>query len=130
MRSLATIAFILAAPAVSFGQTPKHVTQGPDVSFVSTGRQTEIPFTIANNLVVLKASVNGSTPAWFIFDTGAESTIIDAALAKSLSLKQSGTTVGTGSAGSATAGVIRGATLQVGDLKATDITLYSLALEG
>lgn len=128
MRSLATIAFLLAAAAVSLGQATRHGAIGPTVAFVSDTKQTEIPFAIANNLIILKVSLNGSRPEWFIFDTGAESTVIDTEFAKQLSVKQSGTTVGTGSAGTATAGVIKGVTLQLGAVRAQDLTVYSLPL--
>jgi len=130
MKFFATMAVFLAATVGSFTQATGQMSHIADVRFVSGSKSTEIPFTIANNLVILKARVNDSEPAWFIFDTGAESTVIDAGFAKELSLKHSGTTLGTGSAGTATAGVIRGASLRLGDLGATNITLYSLALSG
>src|SRR2546421_486835 len=127
MKYLATIAVVLAAVGASFPQARTTAPKGASVTFVS-GSTSDVPFRTFNNLIFVQASINGSAPASFIFDTGAESTVIDADLAKSLSLKRSGTTVGSGSAGTATAGVIKGAALELGNVKATDLTLYSLSL--
>src|SRR4030095_16419335 len=55
--------------------------------FISGNSSIEIPFELANTLILLQANANDSAPIWFIFDTGAESTVIDAAVAKALRLK-------------------------------------------
>jgi hypothetical protein len=58
-------------------------------------------------LILLQARLNDSGPSRFIFDTGAESSVIDSQLAKTLNPKAVGRTVGTGSAGTATADLQR-----------------------
>lgn len=89
----------------------------------------EQDFQDPNNLVVVEASVNGGRTGWFIFDTGAESTVVDAAFARAMKLTASGKTVGTGSAGTATAGIVKNIRLDIGDIAASKLTVYTLPLD-
>jgi hypothetical protein len=75
------------------------------------------------------ARVNDSRPGTFIFDTGAESTVVDTAFASTAGLKRTGKTIGTGATGTATAGVMKNATVTTGDLRSSGMTVYSLPLE-
>ena len=102
--------------------------QGQEVRFTATNVVRDIPFRSPNNLIVLQASLNGASAGWFIFDTGAESTVIDTKYAASAGLRTSGKTVGNGAAGSATAGVIKGVTLRLGTIEASVLTVYALPL--
>jgi hypothetical protein len=58
----------------------------------------EIGYRPVGNLIYLPVQVNGSSPGWFIFDTGAPNSIIDSAAAKSMRVHSlsSGTISGTG----------------------------------
>src|SRR5689334_7486253 len=69
-----------------------------------------LPFKTADNLILIDTALNGKR-GLFIFDTGAESTVVNSSFAQKVGLKTRGTTVGNGSAGSATAGIIRGVEL-------------------
>src|SRR5207237_10918957 len=92
MKHFATSVVVLAVSVCVGGQ----VNKGPVVDIsVGTGQVT-VPFRSADNLVIVEARVNGSGPGWFIFDTGAERTVIDAEFAAAAGLKRSGTSVGTG----------------------------------
>ena len=117
--------FLLGLGLILFAVTASSFGQG--VKFGE--RTTPLPFTIANNLVVVKASIGTGADGWFVFDTGAESTVVDAKYATSTGLIQSGKTTGTGSAGTAVAGVIKGAKVKIGNLIATDLTVYSIPLD-
>lgn len=86
-----------------------------------------VPFTIGENLILISASVNDKTGI-FIFDTGAETTVVDGDFSSKVGLRQSGRMTGTGAAGTATAGILKGGTLTIGGLTAHGITLYSLDL--
>ncbi|MFL6374307.1 MAG: aspartyl protease family protein [Pyrinomonadaceae bacterium] len=123
MKSLAALTVVIAAVLTAFAQR----SDPGDLAFTS-GTSTELPFRTVNNLILITASVNGSKPGTFIFDTGAESTVVDTAFADSLRLKKSGKTTGNGAAGSATAGVIKNANITVGGLRAAGMTVYSLPL--
>src|SRR5689334_22282016 len=105
-----------------------HATDGQTLQFPPAAPKVTVPFKIADNLIIVDASLNGKTGS-FIFDTGAESTVVNASFAKTLGLTPNGTTVGNGSAGSATAGIIRGVNLGVGEISVTDLTVYSLHID-
>ena len=105
-----------------------HATDGQTLQFPPAAPKVTVPFKIADNLIIVDASLNGKTGS-FIFDTGAESTVVNASFAKTLGLTPKGTTVGNGSAGSATAGIIRGVKLSVGEISVTDLTVYSLPID-
>jgi len=66
---------------------------------------------------------------WFILDTGATDSVIDSQLAKTLSLKVIGRTLGTGGAGTATALIFRGTTLKLRNVEAVNLTLYGFPLD-
>src|ERR1044071_1691449 len=59
----------------------------PTVSFVTGKSALKIPFELSANLILLQARVNESASLWFIFDTGADGTVIDTKLVKALRLK-------------------------------------------
>jgi predicted aspartyl protease len=124
MRShLAFVFLVLLSSVTVFSQKAGK----PKIQF-NNGTSTTIPFKIASNLIIMKARVNGSAPADFIFDTGAGSTVIDSEFGEAVGLKKSGNVTSNGAAGRATAGVLKGASVELGDLKATRLTIYSLPL--
>ncbi len=101
----------------------------PKVRFTSGNNALRIPFELSGNLVLLQATVNNSAPLWFILDTGATDSVIDSQLAKTLSLKVIGRTLGTGGAGTATALIFRGTTLKLRNVEAVNLTLYGFPLD-
>ena len=96
--------------------------------FTTAENSTKLHFEVADNLILVRASLNGSAPEWFIFDTGAESSVVNQTFAKQIGLRSEGTTVGNGATGSATAGIIKGVTLRLGDLEAKNLTVYALSI--
>jgi membrane-associated protease RseP (regulator of RpoE activity) len=78
---------------------------------------------------LLQAKVNDSAPVWFIFDTGAESTVIDAELAKTLGLKPAGKIVGTGGAGTAEAVRFKSVSLRLPNIEISNLTIYGLPID-
>jgi len=117
---LFTALFITAAAAFAQHVVPVKVTFG-------SGSSTELPLRLVNSLVIVEGTVNGKTGN-FIFDTGAESTVVDSAFSAKAGLRQSGKTTGTGSSGTATAGVMKGARVELGGVSSSGITLYALDL--
>lgn len=97
--------------------------------FVSGESSLRVPFESSRNLVLMQASVNDSAPLWFIFDTGATSTVIDNEVAKTLRLRPEGSEVGSGAAGTAEALVFRRSTLRFPNVEATNLTIYGLPLD-
>ena len=101
----------------------------PTVRFVSGTSSVKIPFESSSNLILLQARVNDSAPLWFIFDTGADSTVIDSQLAKVLRLKPRGKEVGTGSAGTATALIFRGVSIRLPNVEALNLKIAALPID-
>lgn len=97
--------------------------------FISGNSSLEIPFELSNNLVLLQAKVNDSEPVWFIFDTGAESTVIDVGLAKTLRLKAAGKIVGTGGAGTAEALRFKAVSMRLPNVEISNLTIYGLPID-
>ena len=101
----------------------------PKVHFISGNNALKIPFELTGNLVLVQARFNNSPQLWFIVDTGATDTVIDSQLAKQLRLKAVGRTVGTGSAGTATALIFKGTSLKLPNIEATTLTVYGLPID-
>lgn len=101
----------------------------PNVHFISGKNALKIPFELSGNLILLQGRLNDSPPLWFIVDTGATDTVIDSQLAKQLRLKALGRTVGTGSAGTATALIFKGTSLKLPNIEATNLTVYGLPID-
>ncbi|HKD51934.1 MAG TPA: aspartyl protease family protein [Candidatus Acidoferrum sp.] len=55
-----------------------------------------IPFDFFSNQIMIKVTVNGSEPVWFILDSGASGCVVDTALAQKLGIKTEGEKQGTG----------------------------------
>jgi hypothetical protein len=101
----------------------------PKIHFIAGTNALKIPFELSNNLILLQASLNDSGPAWFIFDTGAEFSVVDSQLAKTLNLKAVGHTVETGGAGTATATIFKGTSLRLQNIEVTYLTVYGLPID-
>lgn len=110
------------APAVSARPAVEMPTQAPEAR--------DLPFELNANHIYVRASVNRSRPLWFLFDTGAEMSVIDAGVAASLGLLSSGSATARGAGeGTAQAGFAQGVTLSVGRATAADQTVVTLPLD-
>ncbi len=77
------------------------------VQFAAGQHEAAFPFEPAGNHILVPVRVNGSEPAWFFFDSGADLSVIDAAWAKKLGLVSKGAMGISGSgAGSAELGML------------------------
>lgn len=101
----------------------------PKIHFISGNSALKIPFEQNGSLILLQTQLNDSGPLWFILDTGAESTVIDLEVAKALHLNAIGRTVGTGSAGTATATIFKGTSLKLQNIEAKNLTVYGLPID-
>ena len=119
---------VLTVCTIALTSTITLAAQSVGVSFPAGVDKVSLPFKTADNLVLIDVGLNEKTGT-FIFDTGAESTVVNSSFAKSVGLTNKGTTTGNGSAGSATAGIIRGVKLSVGQITAGGVTVYSLQLD-
>jgi hypothetical protein len=55
-----------------------------------------IPFDFFSNQILIKVTVNGSEPFWFVLDSGASACVVDTALTQKLGIKTEGEKQGTG----------------------------------
>jgi hypothetical protein len=128
-------AVLLLVPMQTFAQQAKEARtedssqQEPAVRLLSGKSSARIPFQLSSNLILVPVELNNSATSWFIFDTGADSTVVDTELAKTLGLKSSGKIVGSGSAGTAEATILKGVRLGLPGVEVTDLTVAVLKLD-
>src|SRR5919205_647703 len=95
-RSLLTLSVILTAcltevsATVAQRRTKKRLQSRTAHKFISGSSAGHLKFELINNLPLVQARINNSAPLWFIFDTGATNTVIDAKRAAALGLKANG----------------------------------------
>ncbi|MDX6405517.1 MAG: hypothetical protein QOH70_2972 [Blastocatellia bacterium] len=98
--------------------------------FASGQSALKIPFELSNNLVLVQAQLNHSQPLWFIFDTGANSTLIDEKLVEKLKLRTRGRAQGNATGGAIQAELIPGVSLALPGAKVFNQTVASLPING
>jgi hypothetical protein len=132
-NSILIISLLLLCAQVNAQHSKRNNVAGnpapPQVRFISGNNALKIPFELTGNLILVQARMNDCAPSWFIFDTGATDSVIDSQLAKTMGLKAAGQTLGTGSAGTATALIFRGNSLKLPNIEATNLTLYGLPID-
>ena len=90
-----------------------------------------VPFDFDTNQILVRASANGSEPAWFILDTGASANVLDASFAKKLGIKQEAERQSSGAGkGTVKAGLTRGVRYDVGGTSTVAETTYLIDLSG
>ncbi|MEM7201203.1 MAG: aspartyl protease family protein [Planctomycetota bacterium] len=112
---------LLVAATVT-AQSPRSTTR-------PTSRLTELPMVSPFGLPLVKVALQGSTPQWLSFDTGATQTIIDRGWAEQLgfAIQDLGGSAQPG--GRVQMGRFSGATMQLGGLDWPDRTFLAVALE-
>ncbi len=123
------LAFVQANAQSQKNKSRKVALPTSQARFISGNSSLEIPFDLSSNLVLLQAQVNDSAPVWFIFDTGADSTVIDAEFAKTLRLKPAGKIVGTGGAVTAEAVKFKTVSMQFPNIEISNLTIYGLPID-
>lgn len=109
----------------------KPRSSGPDFQFaVSSGRIT-LPFDTVNGHIYISGAINGSKPLSFIFDTGAEATIINSDRLPSLGLKATGTIEGRGNGEqSVDVGLVNDARIEFPQLTLASRPVAAVSLSG
>jgi predicted aspartyl protease len=88
----------------------------------------EAAFDSPANLIVVEGRIGGSRPLWFILDTGAQRTVINAAVVDSLGVELGDEGTATGSAGQSSMRWIPRATIRLGDVELRVDSAVSIAL--
>jgi len=97
--------------------------------FASGQSALKIPFDLSHNIVFVKAQLNNSQPLWFIFDTGASSSVVNARLAKELGLRVKGKEKGMATGGPIDAELIPGVSLSLPGVSVFNQTMASVPLD-
>ncbi|HEX8162846.1 MAG TPA: aspartyl protease family protein [Pyrinomonadaceae bacterium] len=129
VSALCLAAALTTAVRAQTNAAPKRPAPQAVARFASGRSALGVPFELSNNLVLIRARVNGSAPLWFIFDTGASATVIDAKAARRLRLRARGSVTGNGAAGEATAARLGAASITLGGASVDNLTLYALPLD-
>jgi len=128
---IAVVTFTLAASAALEAQNRR--TTREEVPLVSSrftaGDSAKIPIELDNNIIFLRARVNGSRPLRFIFDTGASVSVVNADLIHELKLKIEGHADGSATGGSIQVGLVNGVSLSVEGAEVTNQIVATLALD-
>ena len=89
-RSLGLALLWLQIPLYVSAQEPKTAITLPNLRFDSGQSARRIPFEFVGNHIYLRCRVNDSEPLWFLLDTAATASYLDAQQAKALTLGDSG----------------------------------------
>ena len=127
--ALACLIFLAPSPAA--GPFAQRRPSRPAVSAAfERGRDSaRVPFDLFDDLILVRATVNDSAPLWFIFDTGASATVVNAKLAGTLRLKSRGRVRGTGGAGTAVATRLERVRVGFEGVGVSGLTVYALDLD-
>jgi hypothetical protein len=110
-------------------QAGKPRSPAPPARFVSGRAAPRIPFDLLSNLVLLRARLNDSEPLWFILDTGADSTVVNARLAKELGLRPAGHLKGTSGGEAVEAGLVSGVSFKLPGVEVPNLTVATVPLD-
>ena len=128
---IAVVAFIVAASAASVAQNRRKADHDvpPVSSRFTAGNSAKIPIELDNNIIFVRARVNGSRPLKFIFDTGASVSVVNADLIGELKLKVEGHADGTATGGTIHVGLVNGVSLSVEGAEVTNQIFATLPLD-
>ena len=90
---------------------------------------TEIPINLQGNLIYIPLKINGSKPLNFLFDTGAEVTVLDDAIAEKLELNITDTAIIGTSAKSLVSQTSTSNTIHIGDIQLDSQSIEVLSIK-
>ena len=98
----------------------------PDFRFTNGQNFSRLPIDVDDNAIFVRARINRSALLWFILDTGASATLIDARRARALGLKSAGKIGGSGSGGSIEVKFTKGVNFTLPGVRLMNQTVASL----
>lgn len=122
------IACILSA-VLYFGCCVDVKSQGNDLTFLNGETQVDIPFEYENNFIIIKVMFNDIFPLKFIFDTGAENTILTKREITDLfqiDYQKRFTIYGSDLSQTLYAYLVRGISFRIGDMRASQRSILVL----
>src|SRR5215217_2207584 len=97
-----------------------------DFRFTNGQRSSRMPIDRLGNAIFVQARINNSPPLWFVLDTGASATFIDARRARSLGLKSVGNVAASGTGGSVQVKFARGVNFTLPGVKLIDQSVATI----
>ena len=130
----------LSAPLQAHAQPARTRTRGarkathapapaPEFRFDAGTSAVKIPFDLYANIPFVQARVNNSPPLWFMLDTGAGGSALDAARARRLGLKYLDNANIKGMGGTVKGGYLGGATFKLPGVEVFDQKVFTLPME-
>lgn len=104
-------------------------TASPPPRFASGQSALKIPFDLLSNLVFVQARVNNSRPLWFILDSAASSSVIDARQVRELRLRTKGKVRGAPGEAVVEAELVPGVSLILPGVEVPGLTVASIPLD-
>jgi hypothetical protein len=102
-----------------------------DFKLANASGATGIPFELNSNHIYLQARVNGSEPLWFLFDTGAASTVVNTARAKALGLEMTGHFEARGAGeGTLEGAIVKNVTIALPGVEVAGQNVFTIPLAG
>src|SRR5262249_43842777 len=126
--SLLLIPLQLSAQPKRTSPAKKPQPPATTVLFDSGNSALRIPLEIDNKIILMRVSVNGSTPLRFIFDSGASASAISSKRASELGLKTKGKFQGDATGGKIEASSVEGVELTVQGAKVSNQTIAVIPL--
>lgn len=102
---------------------------GSSTLFAQSAPKAIIPFTLKDNCIYVRCAVNATDSLTFLFDTGADGSVINGASAVAKNLTRSGTALNVGSNGRNTVDQSPGNTITFGTLMKTNTTFTIIPYE-
>lgn len=137
-RSLSTLrsvlmigAFFALLPSSARAHCIEAGDMTPAVYSTSGPGSASIHFQLADSLIYVQASLNGSEPLWMMLDTGSSLTVLDESVSKTLGLKSSskGRAYGPGQGSSQEVALASHATIRFADTELGNQTVATLPLD-
>lgn len=124
-------AFFALLPFSARARRLKAGDMAPAVHSISGPGPASIHFELADSLIYVQASLNGSEPLWMVLDTGSSVTVLDESKSKTLRLKSSGKgrAYGPGQGSSQKLAFASHATLRFADTELGNQTVAALPLD-
>jgi outer membrane lipoprotein-sorting protein len=97
-----------------------------DFRFTNGRKFSSMPLDVVGNAIFVQAQINNSAPQWFILDTGANATLIDARRVRALGLKSAGKVGASVTGGSTEVTFTKGVTFTVPGAKLMNQTVASI----
>jgi hypothetical protein len=111
------------------GTFARPAEAAPDFHFAAGRSALGIPLELTSNHIYVQLRVNDCPPLWFLLDSGAGASVIDAAQAQALGLELQGKLEGRGAGeGSTDVAFVTGATFRLPGVEVSDQTIAAIAL--